>query len=58
MSEQLRLFELDLRSWVERVWRKAGDEPRREIIVILEQMGRCALQEQQKPAKEVPPDES
>jgi len=55
MSEQLRLFEPDLRSWVERIWIKAGPEPRREIIAILAEMGRCALQE---PEKEAKPDES
>jgi hypothetical protein len=58
MSEQLRLFEADLRSWVERIWTKAGPEPRREIIAILAEMGRCAVQTQQEPVKEAKPDES
>ena len=58
MSEQIGLFEADLRSWSEAVWKQAGPEPRREIITILAEMGRCALEEQRKPAKEVRPDES
>lgn len=58
MSEQLRLFEADLRSWVQRIWTKAGPEPRPEIIGILAEMGRWALQKQQEPVKEAKPDES
>jgi len=58
MSEQIRLFEADLRSWAEAVWKQAGPEPRREIIAILAEMGRCALKEQRKSAKEARPDES
>lgn len=58
MSEQMGLFEADLRSWVEVVWREAGPEPRREIVAIVAEMGRCALEEQRKPAKEARPDES
>jgi hypothetical protein len=46
MSEQIRLFEPDLSSWVEAVWKQAGPEPRREIIAILAEIGRCALEEQ------------
>jgi len=58
MSEQLRLFELDLTSWVERLWTKVDAEPRREIILILAGMGRQALERRQEPAKETKSDES
>lgn len=58
MSEQLRLFEHDLGSWVERVWTKADTERRREIIALLAEMGRCALEEQRKPREGVTDNES
>lgn len=58
MSEQLRLFEPDLTSWVERIWTKVDAELRGEIVSVLAQMGRRALEQRQGPAKEGTTDES
>jgi len=58
MSEQLRLFERGLGSWVERVWTKVDSDRRREIVAVLAEMGRCTLEQQGESAKEVKPNES
>jgi len=52
MSKQLRLFERDLGSWVERVWTKVDTDRRREIMALLVELGRCALEEQRKHREE------
>lgn len=58
MSEQLRLFEPDLTSWVERIWTKVDAEVRVEIVLVLARMGRRALEQRPAPAKETTTDES
>ncbi|MCJ7588237.1 MAG: hypothetical protein MUQ00_10100 [Candidatus Aminicenantes bacterium] len=43
MNEQLPLFEWRAAGWVENVWSRLGPQKRREILLILAEMGRASL---------------
>jgi len=44
MGEQLELFETQHSQWVRRLWQSIPPEMRTEIIGVLAQMGKAALQ--------------
>jgi hypothetical protein len=58
MSEQLRMFEPELPSWVEGVWCKIDPDKRRELIAILAEMGKSVLSANNDSMREAEVDES
>jgi hypothetical protein len=44
MDEQYELFEIKHEDWVSRLWKSAPATSRQEVIDLLAEMGRAALQ--------------
>jgi len=44
MDEQLELFEAGMRNWRKRLWQSIPPETRQDVIHVLAQMGKEALQ--------------
>lgn len=50
MERQRELFDIDQRTWVDRLWQSIPTGVRQEAIAILAQMGKMALGEARKRA--------